>query len=145
VIADAPIAVAEAAPGGVLTKTDAFISAARSLAADGLTLAEFGELLVALLHLAVAALDAVASMTGEEKKAATLDGVAALFDAVADRCVPLVLWPIWGLARGPVRLLVLALATAVGLVPPLANVRRVHAMGAIMLPVMAWSFGFAGF
>jgi putative membrane protein len=46
---------------------------------------------------------------------------------------------------GPFGLLVLVLATAVGFVPPLANVRRVHAMGAIMLPVMAWSFGFAGF
>lgn len=46
---------------------------------------------------------------------------------------------------GPFGLLVLVLATAVGLVPPLVNVRRVHAMGAIMLPVMAWSFGFAGF
>ena len=46
---------------------------------------------------------------------------------------------------GPFGLLVLVLATAVGLVPPLANVRRVHAMGAIMLPVMAWSFGFGGF
>lgn len=46
---------------------------------------------------------------------------------------------------GPFGLFVLVLATAVGLVPPLANVRRVHAMGAIMLPVMAWSFGFPGF
>ena len=110
-ISDAPIAVAEAAPGGVLTKMDAFISAARSAAGDGLTWAEFGELLVALLHLAVAALDAVTSMTGEEKKASALDGVGRLFDALADRCVPLVLWPIWGLARGPVRLLVLALAS----------------------------------
>jgi hypothetical protein len=111
VIADAPIAVAEAAPGGVLTKIDAFISAAKSSAADGLTWAEFGELLVALLHLAVAALDAVTSMTGEEKKGAVLDGVGRLFDAVADRCIPLVLWPLWGLARGPVRLLVIALAS----------------------------------
>ena len=110
-IADAPMAVAEAAPGGVLTKVDAFISAAKSLAADGLTWAEFGELLVALLHLAVAALDAVASMTGEEKKASAIEAVGRLFDAVADRCVPLVLWPIWGLVRGPVRLLVLALAS----------------------------------
>ncbi len=110
-ISDAPIAVAEAAPGGVLTKMDAFISAARSAAGDGLTWAEFGELLVALLHLAVAALDAVTSMTGDQKKSAVLDGAGRLFDAVADRCVPLVLWPIWGLARGPVRLLVLALAS----------------------------------
>jgi putative membrane protein len=46
---------------------------------------------------------------------------------------------------GPFGLLVLVLATAVGLVPPLADVRRVHAMGAIMLPVMAWSFGVGGF
>ncbi|NLX50456.1 MAG: hypothetical protein GXY82_11445 [Methanospirillum sp.] len=46
---------------------------------------------------------------------------------------------------GPFGLLVLVLATMVGLVPPLVNVRRVHAMGAIMLPVMAWSFGFGGF
>lgn len=110
-ISDAPIAVAEAAPGGVLTKVDAFISAARSAAGDGLTWSEFGELLVALLHLAVAALDAVTSMTGDQKKAAVLDGAGRLFDAVADRCVPMVLWPIWGLARGPVRLLVLALAS----------------------------------
>ena len=110
-ISDASIAVADAAPGGVFTKIDAFISAARSAAGDGLSWAEFGELLVALLHLAVAALDAVTSMTGEEKKAAVLDGVGRLFDAVAGRCVPLVLWPIWGLVRGPVRLLVLALAS----------------------------------
>ena len=49
------------------------------------------------------------------------------------------------LLTGPFGLLLLVLATLVGSVPPLANVRRVHAMGAIMLPVMAWAFGFAGF
>ena len=110
-IADAPIAVAEAAPGGVLTKTDAFISAARSLAADGLTWAEFGELLVALLRLSVASLDAVSVMTGEEKKAITLDAAGRLFDALVGLCSPLFIWPIWGLLRTPVRLLVLALAS----------------------------------
>jgi len=45
---------------------------------------------------------------------------------------------------GPFGGLVLLLATAVGLVPPLANIRRVYCMGAIMLPVMLYSFGFAG-
>jgi hypothetical protein len=111
VIADAPLAVADNAPGGVVSKIDAYIQAARSVAADGLTWAEFGELMIGFLRLAVALYDDVASMTGGEKKAAALDGVAALFDAVAGRCVPLVAWPLWGLARGPVRLLVLALAS----------------------------------
>ena len=110
-ISDAPIAVAEAAPGGVLTKTDAFISAARSAAADGLTWAEFGELLVALLRLAVSSLDAVAGMTGEEKKATAIDAAGRLFDALVGLCSPLLIWPIWGLLRAPVRLLVLALAS----------------------------------
>jgi hypothetical protein len=94
----------------VLVKLHAFVEAAKSSASDGLTWSEFGELLVAFLRLAVSLYDDVVGMTGEEKKAAVLDGVAALFDAVADRCIPLVLWPLWGLARGPVRLLVLALA-----------------------------------
>jgi hypothetical protein len=111
VIADAPTAVADAAPGGVLTKLDAFISAARSSAADGITWSEFGELLVALLRLAVSSLDAVAIMTGAEKKAIAIDAAGRLFDALAGLCSPLLVWPIWGLFRAPVRLLVLALAS----------------------------------
>ena len=123
-ISDAPIAVADAAPGGVLTKTDAFISAARSAAADGLTWAEFGELLVALLRLSVTSLDAVAIMTGQEKKAITLDAAGRLFDALVGLWSPPFIWPIWGLLRAPVRLLVLALASgAIEQILPL--VRRV--------------------
>ena len=110
-IAEAPAAAAANLTGGVLVKLHAFVETARSTAADGLTWSEFGELLVAFLRLAVSLYDDVVGMTGEEKKAAVLDGVAALFDAVADRCVPLMLWPLWGLARGPVRILVLALAS----------------------------------
>jgi hypothetical protein len=42
----------------------------------------------------------------------------------ADNCIPLVLWPVWGLARGPVRLLVLALASgAIEQLLPLVRVR----------------------
>ncbi|NLB01356.1 MAG: hypothetical protein GX837_10475, partial [Methanomicrobiales archaeon] len=44
---------------------------------------------------------------------------------------------------GPFGGLVLVLATAVGYVPSLVNIRRVYCMGAIMVPVMAYSFGFA--
>jgi len=41
---------------------------------------------------------------------------------------------------GPFGILVLLLATAVGCVPALVNIRRVYCMGAIMLPVMVYSF-----
>jgi putative membrane protein len=44
---------------------------------------------------------------------------------------------------GPFGVLVLILATAVGYVPALVNIRRVYCMGAIMVPVMAYSFGLA--
>lgn len=110
-ISDAPIAVADASTGGALFRIDAYLQAAKSAAADGLSWAEFGELLTAFLRVAVGVLDDVAVMTGEEKKALVLDGVGRLFDALAGRCVPLVAWPVWGLARGPVRLLVIALAS----------------------------------
>jgi putative membrane protein len=46
---------------------------------------------------------------------------------------------------GPFGGLVLVLATAVGCIPHLVNVRRVYCMGAIMVPVMLFSFGIAGF
>ena len=62
------------------------------------------------------------NVSGVERKAIVLEAVAALFDAVADRCVPLVLWPIWGLIRTPVRALVLALASgAVEAILPLVR------------------------
>ncbi|WML66983.1 MAG: hypothetical protein METHP_00452 [Methanoregula sp. SKADARSKE-2] len=44
---------------------------------------------------------------------------------------------------GPFGILILLLATAVGLVPYLVNVPRMYCMGAIMLPVMLYSFGMA--
>jgi len=42
---------------------------------------------------------------------------------------------------GPFGILILVLATTVGLVPQIVNVPRVFCMGAIMLPVMLYSFG----
>ncbi len=44
---------------------------------------------------------------------------------------------------GPFGLVILLLATALGLVPYLVNVPRVYCMGAIMVPVMLYSFGVA--
>ncbi len=94
-----------------MNRIEIYLDDVRRASADGLTWAEFGELLIGFLKLAVSMYDQVAGMTGEEKKAAVLAGVGRLFDLAADHCIPLVLWPIWGLARGPVRLLVLALAS----------------------------------
>jgi len=44
---------------------------------------------------------------------------------------------------GPFGFCILLLAIAVGLVPHLVNVPRMYCMGAIMVPVMLYSFGFA--
>jgi putative membrane protein len=44
---------------------------------------------------------------------------------------------------GPFGAFILLLATALGLVPHIANVPRVYCMGAIMIPVMLYSFGVA--
>ena len=106
----------------VLDKAAAFVAMAKSAAADGLTWSEFGELLVALLRVLVEAFDSVSGMTGPEKKAAVLDAAAMLFDAVADKCVPLAAWPIWILVRPAVRSLVLALAS--GAIEPILQLSR---------------------
>ena len=44
---------------------------------------------------------------------------------------------------GPFGFCILLLATAVGIVPQLVNIPRMYCMGAIMVPVMLYSFGFA--
>lgn len=114
--APVPIAASAAAAarnldGGLLSKVVAFIETAKALAADGLTWAEFGELMLAMLRLVVTALDTVNTLNGQEKKALALDAVAKLFDAVADRAVPAAVYPLWLLVRSPVRSLVLAIAS----------------------------------
>jgi hypothetical protein len=110
-IADAPVAVASYVPSsGPIARAAAFIHAAQSAAADGLTWQEFSELSMALVRLLVQSYEDVKDMSGEAKKAAVLVAVADLFDAVADKAVPTVLWPVWMFARPAVRSLVVALA-----------------------------------
>jgi hypothetical protein len=110
-ISSGPVAAATNLDGGLLSKIHAFVEVAKSSAADGLTWAEFGDLMLALLRLVVTALDAVGSMTGPEKKALAIEAVASLFDAVADRAVPIAVYPLWLIVRTPVRALVLAVAS----------------------------------
>jgi hypothetical protein len=109
-IADAPIAAA-AAFADIGQKVGAFLVVAKAKAQGGLTWNEFGELLAALLRLSVATLDAVTTLTGQQKKELAMEAAAALFDTLADRCVPLVAWPLYVLCRPAIRALVLAIAS----------------------------------
>lgn len=116
---------AASAPFEVLAeKVNAFLATARSTAAGGITWAEFGELLVSLLRLTVTTLDTIETLSGEEKKAVALAAAGALFDLVADKAIPVGLWPIWILARPAVRSLVLSLASgAIEQILPLVRSR----------------------
>ena len=87
-----------------------FIAGARLRAQGGLTVAEFGSLVVELIRLAVAGLDTVTTLDGPGKKAWALACVGNLFDAVADSCVPFAARPVWWIVRPAVRTLVLSAA-----------------------------------
>ncbi len=63
-----------------------FLAGARDKARGGLTVAEFGSLVVELLRLTVAGLDTIGGMDGPAKKAWALACVGTLFDSVADAC-----------------------------------------------------------
>jgi hypothetical protein len=95
----------------VVAQANAFLESAREQARDGLTWQEFGRLLIGLLHLIVAGLDAVSTLSGPEKKAVALTAAGALFDGFADKAVPLTAWPAWLIIRPAVRVLILALAS----------------------------------
>ena len=109
-ITDAPIAAAGRFDD-LARRVQAFLVTAESAAAGGITWSEFGELLLALLRLAIHAADTLTGLTGAEKKALVLEAVAALFDTVADKAVPAAMYPLWLIARGSVRSLILALAS----------------------------------
>lgn len=94
----------------VVGRGEAFLALAREQARDGLTWQEFGRLLVELLRLMVVTLDAVSGMDGAAKKATAIAAAASLFDLVADKCVPVVAYPLWLVSRPVIRTLVLALA-----------------------------------
>ena len=107
-ISSAPVTATQDLPK-VADKIKAFVAKARERAADGLTVSEFAELTVALLRVVMAAVDSLPD-DGEQKKKWVLDAVAMLFDALADKAVPTMAWPIWLVVRGSVRSLVLMAA-----------------------------------
>ena len=117
---------AAAASFGTLSgKVTAFLAAAKSAAAGGLTWVEFGTLLLSLMRLVVAALDDLSTLSGAEKKELVIEAAAALFDTVADKAVPPTAWPLWLLVRPAIRSLVLAIASgAVESLLPLVRAAR---------------------
>lgn len=94
----------------IVDAVKAYIDTAKAAAADGITWSEFGELLVSLLRLAVRLADLL-QVSGPEKKVIVLEAVRVLFDTLADKCVPIWLWPFWAICRSAVKALVLALAS----------------------------------
>lgn len=123
-ISSAPVQAAFDLPS-LAEKVKAFVAIAKVKAADGITIAEAGELFVALLRVAIDAADSI-PVDGAERKAFVINAVALLFDTVADKCVPVMAWPLWVLVKPAVRSLVLAAASgAIESLLPL--VRKAHA------------------
>jgi len=114
--------IAEESIATVSARLNVFFASAREQAKDGLSWQEFGRLLVQLLWMAVEGLDAVASLTGPQKREVTLTAAAVLFDTLADKAVPVATWPAWMLLRPAARLLVLSLAA--GAVEALLRISR---------------------
>lgn len=95
-----------------------FVTEARDKAADGLSVSDFAELVVELLRLVIATLDTVPA-DNAAKKAWAVSAVAMLFDELADKAVPVVLWPVWMIVRHAVRQIVLLAASGLieGMIP----------------------------
>jgi hypothetical protein len=108
----------------VRDKISAFITVARLKAQGGVTISEFAELAIALLRIVMQTIDEM-PQSGVEKKALALDAVAMLFDAVADKCIPTLAYPVWLIVRPAVRSLVLLAADgAIESLLPLVRMSR---------------------
>lgn len=107
-ISEAP-AIAARDHAGFQEKLAAFLSIARLKCQGGITVAEFGELLVSAMRMAVAAVDSL-PQEGAAKKAMVLAAVGVVFDSLADYMVPALAYPVWIVVRPAVRSLVLMFA-----------------------------------
>jgi hypothetical protein len=110
-VADTAIAAANESPT-LADKVKAYVLHAKTLAKDGISVSDFAELATSLLRLVVSALDSIPS-DGVQKKAWAVAAVASLFDAVADKCVPVYFVPFWVVSRSTVRAIVLLAAGGV--------------------------------
>lgn len=90
----------------------AFVEHARYEARDGLTIAEFSELVMLFLHQLVETLDGIQA-DGKLKKAWAMQATGLLFDAVASSCVPVAALPAWFVTRSVARAVCVAAASGV--------------------------------
>lgn len=90
-------------------KITTYIEVAKAKAADGITFADLAELVLGAMRLAIAAVDTL-SVPGAEKKTIVVQVAGTVFDALADRCIPLPLYPIWYVLRPAARSLCCSLA-----------------------------------
>jgi hypothetical protein len=97
-------------PEQLSAEVQAFIASAKAKAVGGLTVAEFGALVVELLRLLTSGLDTISSLDKPAKKAWALGCIGILFDTVAGYAVPLPFQPFWIIFRPVIRQLVLAAA-----------------------------------
>ena len=91
-------------------KVKAFIAVAEIKARGGLTIAEFGELFLALMRLGIEAVDTL-DAAGAQKKELVLAALDELFEALADKAVPTYLYPFWVILRPVAKSAVLAAAS----------------------------------
>jgi hypothetical protein len=108
-ITEAAIAATDS-PKVLSEKVMLFVQTAKGLAVDGLSLSDFGELMVALLRLCVSFLDSI-PQSGPAKKAYAMEAVALLYDELIDKIIPIWVWPIWLMLKPAARPLVLAIAS----------------------------------
>jgi len=90
-------------------RIQAFVGAAMSAAAKGLSVSDFAELSISLLRIVIATADSLPA-GNSEKKSWCVQAVGDLFDAVAVLAVPKTFLPIWWAIRPAVRNLVLLAA-----------------------------------
>lgn len=105
-----PCVVAAVPLDGITQKVRAFLTIASLKAQGGLTLAEFGELFLALMRLAIETVDTL-DTAGPLKKELVLDALGELFDEVADKVVPIYMWPLWVIFKPAVRAILIAAAS----------------------------------
>jgi len=103
----------------------------------GLPVPSMGDLMVAGVVAALAGYVITVWLSRSAHRIGEIDS------GVLNRGVILFVVALTAFLTGPFGLAILALATAVGLVPYFINLPRVYCMGSIMAPVILWSFGIA--
>ena len=79
---------------GLASKVRAFITQAKLLASDGLSVSEFFQLAFALMQVLVAAAEGVPA-AGPDRKKYVMHALAVFYDDVSDLLVPMYVRPLW--------------------------------------------------